>query len=212
VNKRIGIANIKRVLAMATEEENKQGLAWYKQARLFCRRMSRTYGVSLDVAIAVLSALSPRNKWANNLRDVETVLAACKQGLGPNDVRVTTFNANKEKAFRIVHEGKPILAQTSNKTACFFDNIRHVNSDNLTIDLWAFGVFMGFRACQGTLTDTQYETIASCYRSVAKSAGLRPYEVQAIVWITFKRLTAKHNVVQVTPANYGQSVTFKVAA
>jgi hypothetical protein len=212
VNKRIGINNIRRVLSAATQEEMNQGLAWYRDARIFCRRMAKTYDISLDVAIGVLSALSPRNKWENNLRDAENVMKACKAGLGPSDVTVTTFTFNKEKAFRIIRENAPILSKTSNKTASFFDNIRNPQSNELTVDIHAFSIFMGFRAENGTLTDTHYEAIADAYRRVAKREGYRPYEVQAITWVAWKRLTAKHVKQVVPPRLYHTGIPFRVAA
>lgn len=212
MNKRKGINNILSVYNLATEEDIAAGKAWYREARLFCRNAARQYGVTLDVTIAVLSALSPRNKWTNNLKDVHTVLAACKAGLGPECVKVGTFTRNKEKAFAIVRDNKPSLARTSNKTAAFFDNIRNPNSHEVTVDIWAFGIFFGFRAEPSSMTDKQYETIASAYRIAAKRLGLKPYELQAITWVVFRKLTAKHRVEKVTSHSTAEVRKFKLAA
>lgn len=212
MNKRIGTNNIERVLNLATEEEVQKGLAWYRDARAFAKRMANTYNVSRGVAIAVLASLSPRNKWVRNLIDVETCLVAHSEGFGPEHVTVSTFGAMKEKAFRIIRENRPILALTSAKVASFYDNIRNPESQEVTVDIHAFSIFMGFRAEQGTLTGNNYETIASAYRAVARKYGMRPYEVQAITWVVWQRLTGKHKVVKVTPAEYGNGRAFRVAA
>lgn len=213
MNKRRGINNILSVYNLATEQDIEEGKAWYQEARLFCRGMARKHGVSLDVVIATLSALSPRNKWAQNLKDVDTVLTAHNAGLGPEAVKVGTFGRNKEKAFTIIREGKPALARTSNKTAAFFDNIRNPESHEVTVDIHAFSIFFGFRAEPSTLTDKQYDTIVSAYRLAAKRVGLKPYELQAVTWVVWRRLTTKHRVEKVASKQYTEGVRkFKLAA
>lgn len=212
MNKRRGLNNILKVYNLATEEDIEAGKAWYREARLFCRSAARMYGVSLDVAIAVLSALSPRNKWSNNLKDVHTVLAACKAGLGPECVKVGTFGRNKEKAFQIVRENKPSLARTSNKTAAFFDNIRNPESHDVTVDIHAYSIFFGFRAEPPSITDKQYDTMVSAYRLAAKRVGIKPYEMQAITWVVWRRLTAKHRVEKVTSSVKVEVRKFQLAA
>jgi hypothetical protein len=212
MNKRKGINNILSIYNLATEEDIEEGKVWYREARLFSRRMAKEYGVSLDVAIACLSALSPRNKWSNNLKNVEAVLLACQEGRGPETVKVGTFNRNKEKAFRIVLENAPILAKTSNKTAAFFDNIRNPESTDVTVDIHAFSIFFGFRAEPSTLTDKQYNIIASAYQLASKRVGVKPYEVQAICWIVWRRLTAKERVRKVLSSQYGNVERYSLAA
>jgi len=209
MDKKKGIKNILAVYQMATEEEKAQGLAWYPNARRFCRRMAKKYGVSMQIAIAVLAALSPRNKWERNLLDVEKCLEAYLYEIGSEHITVSTFPANKEKAFRIIRENNPLLVQTSNKVAAFFDNIYRLHSSSeVCVDIHAFSIFMGFRAEQSTLTDTHYQTIADAYRLAAKRVGLKPFEIQAITWVAWRRLTSKHKVRKVTPAQYKDQERF----
>lgn len=180
--------NILAIYEQATEAEKAAGIAWYKEARSFCRKQAQEYGVSLEVVVAVISALSPRNKWEQNLKDAVTVLEAVRQGKGPDDVKVSTFGKNKVKAFNIVLNHKPSLVKASSKTAAFFDNIRYENSKEVTVDVHAFGIYMGVKIPVTGLTPKKYAEIAEAYRQVAEQAKLLPYQIQAITWVTWKRL------------------------
>lgn len=193
-NKRTGIANILKVYEQATEIEKISGLNWYLLARAYCAEAAAKFNVPLDIAIAVLASLSPRNKWKQNLKDLVTVLQASSQGQGPESVRVGTFTKNKEKAFAILRENNPSLAYTSKKVRSFCHNIAYTESKEVTVDVHAFSIYMGKRSEPWSLTDTDYDTIASAHKIAAKKVGLRPYELQAICWVTWIRLTKSHRV------------------
>jgi hypothetical protein len=176
----MSIENILNVYNLATEQEKKAGLAWYKEARAFCKAQAKEYGVSLEVVVAVISALSPRNKWEQNL--------AVRQGKGPNDVKVCTFGKNKQKAFDIVLKHRPSLVKESNKTRSFFDNIRFENSQEVTIDIHAFNIYVGLKIPARSFTDKQYSEMVEAYREAAKHAKIKAYELQAVCWVAWKRL------------------------
>jgi hypothetical protein len=184
----MSINNILAVYQEATESEVQEGIAWYKDARSFCRTTAKEYGVSLEVVVAVVSALSPRNKWKTNLKDTITVLEAVRNGLGPDDVQVATFHKNKYKAFRIIQESKPSLVKKSNKTSSFFDNIKFENSLVITVDTHAFSVYNGEVTTAKSITNKVYQQISDDYRLVALEVGLKGYQLQACCWVVWQRL------------------------
>lgn len=192
--------NILAVYQEATEAEKQEGISWYKEARAFCRATAKEYSVSIEVVTAVVSALSPRNKWKQNLKDTITVLEAVRKGLNPEDVKTCTFNKNKEKAFAIVREGKPSLVKKSNKTSSFFDNIKYERSESVTIDVHAFSIYHGQVIPARSITDKVYSEISEAYRSVANDLGIKAYELQAITWVTWLRMRKTKETNQLTLA------------
>lgn len=185
----MSVENILAIYSEATNIEKENGVKWYKEAREFCHNQAKEYGVSLEVVVGVLSALSPRNKWNRNLIDTVAVLEAVRQGKGPESVKVCTFNSNKQKAFDIVTGHAPNLIKKSNKTAAFFDNILFENSEAVTVDVWAFGVYMGIRIPARSFTNKQYKEVADTYIDAAKKVGIKAYELQAVCWGVFQRLS-----------------------
>jgi len=184
----MSINNILAVYQQATEAEKQEGIAWYKEARTFCHDTAKEYSVSIEVVIAVVSALSPRNKWKTNLKDTITVLEAVRQGKFPEDVKTSTFHRNKEKAFRIIQESNSSLVEKSNKTAAFFDNIKAENSLMITVDTHANAIYHGEAIHAKRITNKAYQQISDDYRLVALEVGLKGYQLQAVCWVTWQRL------------------------
>lgn len=194
----MSVENILEVYKQATKQEVANGYKWYKNARLFCKDTAKKYSVSVDVVISVIAALSPANKWERNLIDTITVLEACKEGKGPDDVKVSTYGANKRKAFDIVQNQRPRLVKMSNKTAAFFDNIRYEKSEAVTVDRHAWRIFIGTKDTSQlpkSMTDKQYAKIADAYREAAKALDMAPYVLQAVTWVAFKRMLKDGNQV-----------------
>ena len=55
------------------------------------------------IVVGVLSALSPNNKWERNvIDDTENMCVAYKSDIPLDDVKVCTYNANKQKAIKIL--------------------------------------------------------------------------------------------------------------
>jgi len=190
----MSVQNIVDITLKATAEEKAEGIAWYKEAREFCKVQAKEYNVSLEVVIAVIAALSPRNKWARNLIDTITVLEAVRQGKGPDDVSCSTFHANKRKAFDIVLNNSVDSVKKSNKTRSFFDNIMFEDSQEVTIDTWAYRIYVNSAKTLKTMTDKQYKTIQEAYKEAASILGMRPYECQAVSWVAFRKLVKSGEV------------------
>ena len=94
----------------ATVDDMKQGLKWYDEAHEICKDIAQKYNSNTLTVAQVMSALSPRNKWQQNIKDTKKVFQAIKEGLEPEDIKVCTFHTNKFKAFNIVKSDKEKLA------------------------------------------------------------------------------------------------------
>ena len=172
--------NLNKFYKLATEEDKHSGKYWYHQAHEFCARKAVEYGFNIETVTSVLSALSPANKWERNLIDTDTVLNAVRSGKAPEDVKVCTYNKNKEKAFNIAQLCGSIDT-SSRKTFAFVQNIAYLNGDYVTIDRWhlraAFNKMHSIK-----LNNTIYDELQKITIQEAAKEGLKGFEYQAIIW------------------------------
>jgi len=167
----------------ATKEEINTGLNWYKDANNICKDIATKYDTTTLIAASVISALSPRNKWEQNIKDTYKVFEAVKFGLHPNDIKVCTFHSNKFKAFNLIAKNLQITDK-SLKTFNFVHNIAFLSNKHLTVDIWHL------RACfsrmikinKASIGKIAYQQIKSLTIKKATKLGLKGYEFQAIVW------------------------------
>lgn len=174
-------SNIMQAYNQASHRDIAEGLEWYAAAKHECYNLSRRNGISLDTAIAVVAALSPRVNWGRNVIAAQNLIRGIK-GEG--------FGANKDKAIRILEGEAPLDVLSGNKVVSFYQNISNPNNPvPVTIDRWALRVAndSGFTAKINTPTDKQYWQVASAYREVAAEVGLLANQVQAITWVSIKR-------------------------
>ena len=114
--------NLDKYFNLATSEEIKKGKTWYKDANDICQDIAIKYHTDTMTAAQVISALSPRNKWDQNISDAYKVFDAIEQGISPEDIKVCTFHTNKFKAFNIAMS-KAKITDKSLKTFNFCRNI-----------------------------------------------------------------------------------------
>jgi hypothetical protein len=58
--------------------------------------------------------------------------------------------------------------------------------DAVTIDMWAFAAACGDLADKYLARAGSYETVANAYRIAAKRFGIKPAQMQAIVWVAIR--------------------------
>lgn len=173
---------------IATKQDIKAGLSWYKDANKQAVSIAKKYNLDVYKVSQVISALSPRNKWKQNLKDAEKLCEAFILGLHPVDIKVCTFHTNKFKAFNILANNINIT-NNSLKTFNFVNNIAYLNNDFLTIDIWHL------RACfkdnisikNASIGKTAYQQIKSLTIKKASKLNLNGFELQAIIWITTQK-------------------------
>jgi hypothetical protein len=167
--------------ALKNEATTMGGLMWYKDANSFCRVVSKKYGIPTFTVASVVSALSPRNKWEQNLKDAVKVIEAFQAGVSPESIKVCTFHKNKFKAFDIL-EGKKEIEFSSRKTYSFVKNISELNNDFVTVDVWHIRACFNKMIIKKSLTPKEYDQIVKVTKKVAEENGFFGYEFQAVVW------------------------------
>lgn len=204
--------NIRKTYAQATQDEISNGLTWYAEAFRFIVQIAQAFTVEPITACAVTAALSPNNSWAGNKLDLQLVLShfasgklaqlvkkyGAKEGtykpLGDKKafkgLGIRTYPVNVVKAFRILKSGDVSLLK-SQKVSAFFDNIYYPESEAVTVDTHAFSIASGkvytTKNCP-SLTGSRYNEVAEAYAIVASELHLKPYQLQAITWIAYRRV------------------------
>ena len=182
----------KRLLGLynqATVEEIEKGLAWYYEANLYARQLASDYFVEPSVAASVISCLSPFVTWEANKKDAKRFLSGYHNGLDIMErVRVGTFNNNKRRAMLCLTNLDGVMTGKAPKTYAFYRNIM-LDSRHVTIDRHAYKALVGKQRAGGeSITLKRYRAAEATYKDTADSLGLKGYELQAIVWLVYKRL------------------------
>ena len=197
-----GALNIIKMYLNASPEEITEGMYWYEKANQAAEHVAVANDVETETVAAVISALSPRNKWHRNLEDARKIVQVYQASNGDqqavNSVKVGTFNRGKDKAFGLLdgriepHEAFATALKTKN----FYESIM-LRIDAICIDGHAYAIWLGERTpVQKTpsITPRMYEAIAQDYREATAVINsltdgcLLPYQLQAITWVTYRNL------------------------
>jgi hypothetical protein len=185
--------NIRRVYRLAHELERKHGIGWYREASQIAGEISRAYNVNRTLVAHVIAALSPNNDWRRNVLDARAIFAEVFDYI-PS--RYSTYGANVAKAramivaYRNREDWHHILR--GNKVTSFASNIDKPSVPaRVTVDFHALSVAHAYRyttkTCP-TISDKLYEQVSAAYIAVAQEYNLLPQQLQAVVWLTWKRI------------------------
>ena len=182
------VHNIISVYNDADETQHAEGLLWYENAQKEAYRIALKHDVPVYIAVAVIAALSPNNKWARNLVNADALIGAFIRGDGLLSVKVSTYNKMKQKAWDILaarpdYDGAKAMLKGQKITSFFCDIMGEFN---VTIDGHARNIAYGERI---SLTDDrtnigvrEYRGLQAAYEETAQRVGLMPYQLQAITW------------------------------
>ena len=158
---------------------------WYFEVNSYLRLLVECYDITLLQACGIMSALSPNNKFEQNINSLEKFL------IHKGNCKVSTFNGQKEKAKQILFMVNPTEQGIKDilrgdKTMAFFENLyRPETSDAVTIDLWQlrWALKVGvWKKDWGTLTTKRYKLVADAIRIKAEKHNMLPHQFQALTW------------------------------
>jgi hypothetical protein len=188
----------------ANHDDVAQGLNWYPTAHRTALALTGPFACGVITSAGVIAALSPNNKWERNLQDAQRLLNTFKTdgAYAASQIKVSTFDNNKAKALAILKLQSPTVEDVVTvlnglKISAFYRCILG-DSQTVCVDGHAYSVWIGHRI---TITKTPkisprlYEQISADYRAAARivsttSQPVTPAELQAITWLTHKRITA----------------------
>ena len=180
--------NLIKFFNLASNEDLKNGKNWYIKAYKICQDIAQKYNTNTFIAASVISALSPRNKWDQNIKDAYTVFDAVKNDIAPENIKVCTFHSNKFKAFQLA-KNEIQITDSSLKTYNFVNNIALLSKNHVTIDIWHL------RACfdkiiqidKAKIGRIAYVQIKDTTLQVSEKLGLSGFELQAIIWLSVQK-------------------------
>ena len=201
---RANTRHISGMLQLASQTDIISGLNWYQRAHdLAVKFTHASDGLTMGQAVGVIAALSPSNKWERNCIDAEAMIKTWAIGGDYNAIKVCTFNTNKQKAIDILSldmesvdaEAIPTIL-SGQKVVAFYRSIMGDKS-SVCVDGHAYAIFIGERiptTKTPSITPKLFETIQRAYQLVAKRSvelcgvELTPTQVQAVTWVTYRRL------------------------
>ena len=191
---------IVKLYNQATDREKAEGATWYTEAHNICNQIAHKFNCPITKVAGVVAALSPATNWQQNIADAHNLVLAWHHLIDPDEVTVTTYGPNKRKAIHILNlkssnqdDIARILLHNSkvNKTTCFYWNILKPGSDkHVTVDRHAIRIALGSSEADNVcITEKRYRTIAESYHIAANKLHLGAIDLQAIVWVAFRRIS-----------------------
>jgi hypothetical protein len=159
------------IASRATFGQVEQASKWYIDAERVAAEVARNLETTLEVGATVVSAFSPRERWARN------VVNAVKFSLGEP---VTALGNNIRMANAGLELGYDALKGM--KTNAFARAIAG-DENAVVIDVWMLRA-LGIE--KKTPNQTQYHAMAKAVTEVATLHGMTPRAMQALIWIVVR--------------------------
>jgi hypothetical protein len=194
------VNNILEIYKQSTDNEIISGKQWYKQANEISRLMAIKYNLTEIQTAGIIASLSPGTNWNQNIIDANNLCSLLQVGKPIKAITVTTYGKNKLKAYYIylnsnltkdeIYSYLLGCSKRVNKTSSFFLNILQPECDDLcTIDRHAYRINLGItESLDIALTEKRYLCMNSAYKTACKQLNISAIELQAITWLTFRRL------------------------
>jgi hypothetical protein len=155
------------------------------------------YELPLHVVVGVIAALSPTNRWERNIVDADNMCNVFTSGGYEEDCTVCTYKTMRAKAWSILQDmpedGWHVEAKLKGpKISDFFWCI--MGFDTCVIDGHAWCIANADRRTMQEVPNIGKklrEELQRAYIHAGHAWGLTAYEMQAITWVTWKRV---HNV------------------
>jgi len=204
--------NILACYLRANEGDREEGMYWYAQAHSSAVSMAEKHKVSVKQAVGVIAAMSPGLNWGLNLLQANELIEAWQKGLRGEDLpRLGTYGRrNIIKATSILLGADPldVLPPTGPKVRSFYQNILDPRSPEVvTIDRHAKCLALNSSSTRhgasnekdAIVTRAEYPYYARHYVAVAERLGLIPNQLQAICWVTWRRLQGNLDQLDLVP-------------
>ena len=152
----------------ATLGQVEEASVWYHEAQEVAQEVANNLNSSLEVGAGIVSAFSPRERWATNI----TKAVAFSLGHSVSGLKNNTKMAND-----VLNEG--IDGLKGLKTNAFARAI-FGDTDAVVIDVW---MMRAAAMPTDSPTQGQYFALTKAVEKVAGEFGLTPRTAQALIWI-----------------------------
>lgn len=199
-SRRTILANIRRLISLATPQELHDGLSFYDGAHGLCRLLSHLGAPSTHHAAGVYAALSPLNTWQDNVTNLIDVFRASAGHISPSSLVVNTTSPNLIKALWIAQGHDPLSILRGRKVRSFYTSIADPSSiHQVPVDRHLARVAVGQHLDNAQLSrivgsSYAYSEIETCYLQVGEEATVERdigNRAASIVWFVQRRLDAR---------------------
>jgi hypothetical protein len=196
-------ANVLRIFREATPADVTTGRDWYARAQAVATELDATDPTR---GAAVLAVLSPMMPWGRNVQLAREAYALAAQGATHDDIvaALGCLKRNAAKAAALVLGADPAAIVTGPKVIPFWQRIVDAATGatgpgSVVVDRHALDVAVG----RVTDDDTRgrilgrkgghhsvamaYVRAASVLRRTGEAEGITPAELQAVVWVVWRR-------------------------
>jgi hypothetical protein len=150
---------------------------WYRDAKQFIESI---YGENADLFTALLAATSPQVYVSINWNMATRIYHEYMAGKQP--LMIGCMSCHRANVLRAL-AGETLRGD---KVLNFYHNLRG-DMDAVTIDTWMLRLFKWFeRGTKRIPTHRQYERLAKRFALVAKNIGVKPAELQAMLWVKYR--------------------------
>jgi len=183
--------DIMRVWEQADAVDQYEGMLAYERYHDTMQRIAAAYQFPFKSVVGAFCALSPNNDYVGNLRSLVTLLKGWENGFAAEKLTVSTYNACKFRAWRCL-AGEDFLSFTKGpKTRAFYHNILDPSDDAyITIDGHMYCVWAGKRMTMVAVAWQRfnYKHVELDFKRCAFRLGIRPCQLQGVLWFTWKRI------------------------
>lgn len=157
-----------KIAKTATYGQIEQASKWYLDAERVAEEVARNLDTTLEIGATVVSAFSPRERWARNVTN------AIKFSLGEPVVALGNNIRMANAALTLGYD-----ALKGQKTNAFARAIAG-DENAVVIDVWMLRA-LGIE--KKSPTQSQYKEMAKAVTEVATHFGMTPRAMQALIWI-----------------------------
>ena len=187
------VASVAATFRIASADDIVEGLRWYRDAATIAGGIGRAAGYkgkrATAVGAGILAALSPALLWVDSIPIAYDIAAT-----GTVGTDAFTTDGNIVKALAIKDGADPLTVLVGNKVRAFYASIvAKGETDAVCVDRHAMAIVAGRKLTdreQGGIGNVgAYDAVALAYVDAAAALGLAPAVLQAITWVTWRRLT-----------------------
>jgi hypothetical protein len=178
--------NILNAFILASDTEVLYGKHWYAMAHEICKDISIDTGKDFIKVCGIFSALSVSTNYKQTIKDTQGFLKDMYY-------KCSTYGQQVIKADKIYSLEKPTVQKIcqilkGQKTIRFFLNIYSERYPVITIDRHMIALYHGTFQHNFIETPKRMKRIRKDIKQIAEYLNLKPYELQATVWLVWKRI------------------------
>jgi len=184
------IDRLQSIYDTAQPQDVLEGMDWYAAAHREVRKAVLVTRLPEEVLAAAMAVLSIQTEWGKNLAAFWLHVDAYASGAAAPRTQ-TLFTRSDEVAGQILRTGNAALLGDGPKTGQFqHDVLEHYSPEAATIDSIMTQAGLGVVPSSG-LSLGHYRLIEAAVVWLANVHGVLPYQMQAIIWVVWRRHHAK---------------------